>query len=120
MDTLPGPSRPRRSSDPLLSPRERATKRSVSPERPIFEGNEYLPPPQYTEEPGPDLRHALNGGGTREPLLNGRDDASPRKRSGNGVELEIGVEERRLASIEQRKAIWWRSTFVNALFIASW
>ena len=124
MDDGSGPSRLRRSSDPLLptrtspqKPRDRApTLRSPS-EDPVSELAEDLPPPKYCEAAGP-LDGDAAEGGTREALLGSVGEGGPRKTSEDG--REAGRGEMLSASIEQRKALWWKNTVVTGSFIASW
>lgn len=109
-----GPSRPRRSSDPLLSAHDRTLHLLSS-------SHDDIPPPQYSEAPRAIFDDMVDDG-TREALLEdpGGDGESEsrRKRSGDG--LEVGREEVRTDSMEKRKALWWRNAIINALFISSW
>lgn len=120
MDDSPGPSQRRRSSDPLLSSRDPLSKFSRSSQEPVAELHDDLPPPKYSAEPGFAHEDAIHAR-TREPLLCvAEEDGRPRKMSEDGLELDPGREEVRGASLAQRKALWWKNTFITAIFIASW
>ena len=111
-----GPSRSRRSSDPLLSAHDRAPKLHL-----LSTTHDDIPPPRYSEAPRAIFEDMVDAE-TRNVLLDDPDGdgdgGSPSKRGGDG--LEVGREEIRTESMEQRKALWWRSVMINALFISSW
>jgi hypothetical protein len=117
MDDSSGPSRPRRSSDPLLGSRDIAPGLRRFSQDPSSLPEDESPPPKYTEAPALMNGDALDGR-TRQALLGGSSGDGPRKMSEDG--LEPNREDMRLASLEQRKALWWRNTLVTAMFIASW
>lgn len=38
----------------------------------------------------------------------------------DAIEDDNGVEEVRLATVDEKKRRWWRNAFINVLFILSW
>ena len=35
-------------------------------------------------------------------------------------DLDIGGDNKQLATVEQKKALWWKNVFITGLFICSW
>ena len=101
MDNQAGPSRPRR---PSSNDRPSAKLRSSDE----YDSQSIGAPPEY-EENAP-----------RSGLLNGKDDGMEevdyqQRQSGESISSH-----RQVASVEQRKAIWWRNVIITGIFIASW
>lgn len=106
MDSTAGPSQPRRSSSLDTPPRKRSSS---------DESDRDVSPPHYDESHRPgEAGEALLGNGK---VYTGNDFPPEGSRRTSEDVIQSKSE---LASIEQRKALWWRNVIVTGMFIASW
>jgi len=83
-----------------------------------FDGSDPFDLPAYDETEHIPLKSTSNGKLSMDEV----DDELERslQTSARASSDTIGREQRRLATLEQKKALWWRSTAITALFIMSW
>ena len=110
MDDQAGPSRPRRSSsfdDPALGELRSSNESNRA------KSND---PPGYD-----DVRGSLEDQTALLSIGNGKGYAEEEPDGMERMSAEsTGAKARHLASIEQKKALWWRNVIVTGIFIASW
>ena len=133
MESPPGPSRPRSGSQTLGQSSEVYTSDDALRQRGEPPGYDIDEPPRkgasrskvYGSDAGSD-----DGSEGDELNFSGGSDEGARDhhRSASGTSLdrfELGLDGdagglRPLATIEQKKALWWKNVTVTAIFIASW
>jgi hypothetical protein len=111
-----GPSRPRRSSSSSRSLKRSRSNSTGADEQ--LTSSDPFGPPAYDETEDIPLKSTRNGKLSMDDVdeeLGASLSASARASTDT-----IRREQRRLATLEQKKALWWRSTAITALFILSW
>jgi len=111
-----GPSRPRRSSSSSRSLKRSRSSSNGADKR--FTSSDPFDPPAYDETEDIPLKSTSNGKLSSDDVDDELDRSLPI--SARASTDTIRREQRRLATLEQKKALWWRSTAITALFILSW
>ncbi|OCF55819.1 solute carrier family 35, member C2 [Kwoniella mangroviensis CBS 10435] len=111
-----GPSRPPHRLSPSPNPQSSFSTPSQSATPDV--------PPAYEDSSGPPHRKHSKGGDHEEEEEEGLIYARPRQNQDEGdvgvIGVDPGHESHRHATLEMKKALWWKNVIITGMFILSW
>ncbi|WWD01214.1 hypothetical protein V866_008155 [Kwoniella sp. B9012] len=111
-----GPSRPPHRLSAAPNPQSSSSPPSQSATPDV--------PPAYEDSSGPPYGKQFKGGDDEEEEEEGLIYARPRQNQDEGdvgvVGVEPGHESHRHATLEMKKALWWKNVIITGMFILSW